>query len=523
MKTVVIGLLGTDRDSIKSKWSPTKSLCEQMNLTIDRFELLVQTGFQNVATELKEEIQSVSPNIKVNFYDVNFANGPWDFETVYRELRGFASDYPFDMDNEQYLIHISTGTHVARICLFLLCQSRYLPGKLIQSISSVYSPSKTGEHRIIDLDLSNYDQIAKHFVNEHLEGTEFLKDDIKIVNPAYNEMINEIEKISIRSKYPILLTGPTGSGKSKLANRIYDLKRQRNQISGKFVPVNCATLRGDHAMSALFGHSKGAFSGALAKRDGCLKRADKGLLFLDEIGELGLEEQAMLLKAIEEKKFTPLGADEETESEFQLIAGTNRNLREEVKQGNFRDDLLSRIDLWSYELPSLKDRMEDLEANIDHELKRYSEKNETRTIFNKEAFKYYLEFSKSPNALWKSNFRDLNASIIRMATLAEGGRITLEIVEKETRRLRNNWSQANDQDATSIENLLEKPTDLFDRLQLANVATICQKSKSAADAGRKLFDISRLDKTSKFNDTQRLSNFLKKFDLKFEQVKNWQK
>jgi transcriptional regulatory protein RtcR len=254
-----------------------------------------------------------------------------------------------------------------------------------------------------------------------------------------------------------------------------------------------------------------------------LKRADKGLLFLDEIGELGLEEQAMLLKAIEEKKFTPLGADEETESEFQLIAGTNRNLREEVKQGNFRDDLLSRIDLWSYELPSLKDRMEDLEANIDHELKRYSEKNETRTIFNKEAFKYYLEFSKSPNALWKSNFRDLNASIIRMATLAEGGRITLEIVEKETRRLRNNWSQANDQDATSIENLLEKPTDLFDRLQLANVATICQKSKSAADAGRKLFDISRLDKTSKFNDTQRLSNFLKKFDLKFEQVKNWQK
>jgi transcriptional regulatory protein RtcR len=356
-----------------------------------------------------------------------------------------------------------------------------------------------------------------------LEGTEFLKDDIKIVNPAYNEMINEIEKISIRSKYPILLTGPTGSGKSKLANRIYDLKRQRNQISGKFVPVNCATLRGDHAMSALFGHSKGAFSGALAKRDGCLKRADKGLLFLDEIGELGLEEQAMLLKAIEEKKFTPLGADEETESEFQLIAGTNRNLREEVKQGNFRDDLLSRIDLWSYELPSLKDRMEDLEANIDHELKRYSEKNETRTIFNKEAFKYYLEFSKSPNALWKSNFRDLNASIIRMATLAEGGRITLEIVEKETRRLRNNWSQANDQDATSIENLLEKPTDLFDRLQLANVATICQKSKSAADAGRKLFDISRLDKTSKFNDTQRLSNFLKKFDLKFEQVKNWQK
>ena len=100
----------------------------------------------------------------------------------------------------------------------------------------------------------------------------------------------------------MLLVGPTGAGKSFLARRIYELKRSRHQLDGRFVEVNCATLRGDGAMSALFGHVKGAFTGAQNAREGLLRAADGGMLFLDEIGELGADEQAMLLKAIEEKR-----------------------------------------------------------------------------------------------------------------------------------------------------------------------------------------------------------------------------
>src|SRR6185369_871819 len=109
---------------------------------------------------------------------------------------------------------------------------------------------------------------------------------------------------------------PTGAGKSRLARRIFELKKSRNLVKGEFVEVNSATLRGDAAMSALFGHVKGAFTGAVSDRPGLLRKADQGVLFLDEIGELGLDEQAMLLRAIEEKVFYPLGSDREASSDF---------------------------------------------------------------------------------------------------------------------------------------------------------------------------------------------------------------
>src|SRR5690606_27076206 len=102
--------------------------------------------------------------------------------------------------------------------------------------------------------------------------------------------IEQIERVVLSSRAPILLTGPTGSGKTRLARRIYELAHERRQVAGRFVEVNCATLRGDVAMSALFGHDKGAFTGAINKRAGLLLAADGGVLFLDEIGELGLDE-----------------------------------------------------------------------------------------------------------------------------------------------------------------------------------------------------------------------------------------
>src|SRR4029079_9293184 len=166
------------------------------------------------------------------------------------------------------------------------------------------------------------------------------------------------------SRAPILLMGPTGAGKSQLARRVFELQKSRRQIGGAFVEVNCATVRGDGAMSALFGHKKGAFTGANADRPGLLKTANKGVLFLDEIGELGADEQAMLLRALEEKLFLPLGADKETGSDFMLIAGTNKDLNTAVHRGQFRDDLLARINLWTFRLPGLRERLEDIEPNI---------------------------------------------------------------------------------------------------------------------------------------------------------------
>ena len=145
----------------------------------------------------------------------------------------------------------------------------------------------------------------------------------------------------------------------------------------------------------------------------------------------GRDEQAMLLRAIEEKKFFPLGADEESESHFELICGTSRDLEQAVGEGRFRSDLLARINLWAFQLPGLADRREDIEPNLEYELQRFAEKSGKHITFNKEARQIFMDFALDPGTLWRGNFRDLNAMITRMATLSSGGRIDKNVVRAE--------------------------------------------------------------------------------------------
>jgi transcriptional regulatory protein RtcR len=134
-------------------------------------------------------------------------------------------------------------------------------------------------------------------------------------------------------------------------------------------------------------------------------------LFLDEVGELGIDEQAMLLRALEEKCFLPVGSDKEFHSDFQLIAGTNRDLLVAVRNGRFREDLLARINLWTFQLPGLRDRREDIEPNLQFELEQFASKQGVNVTFNLEAWEGFLKFAASPEAAWSGNFRDLNAAV----------------------------------------------------------------------------------------------------------------
>ena len=369
---ILISLLGSTLDGAgKSRgisrwhvWRPSVALAMQNDLHFDRYHLIYQPKFSGLKDRIVEDISQCSPDTEV-IPEAIAMDDPWDFEEVYSKLYEYSRNHDFSGEEDNYYIHITTGSHVAQICLFLLNESHHLPGKLIQTHPGM---SPEGSYNIIDLDLSRYDMLAKRFAVERENDLDFLKSGIATKNQQFNELIETIERVAIRSAEPILLTGPTGAGKSQLARRIYELKKLNNQIKGEFVNINCATLRGDQAMSVLFGHKKGSFTGAVADRPGLLKKADGGILFLDEIGELGLDEQAMLLRAIEEKKFFPLGADSESESDFELICGTNRDLEESVNKGSFRSDLLARINLWDFQLPGLADRREDIEPNLEYEL-----------------------------------------------------------------------------------------------------------------------------------------------------------
>jgi transcriptional regulatory protein RtcR len=524
--TVVLGFVGSTLDSSKqgptrwNKWRPTVGLCMHQDLRVDRLELIHGVHHEGLARYVSRDIEGVSPETRVRLRPMDFVNA-WDFEEVYGKLLDFARDYPFDPEVEDYLVHITTGTHVAQICLFLLTEARYLPGRLLQTHpGSGPGVDAAGSWSVIDLDLSRYDSIATRFAAAAAEGTSFLKSGIETRNPAFNRLIDEIEQVAIRSRAPLLLMGPTGAGKSQLARRIFELKRVKRQASGAFVEVNCATLKGDSAMSALFGHRKGAFTGAAADRPGLLRTADGGLLFLDEIGELGLDEQAMILRAIEEKRFLPVGADKEVSSDFQLIAGTNRDLRQEVAAGTFRDDLFARLNLWTFELPALRDRREDIEPNLDYELDRFAEREGTRVNFNREGRRAFLDFATGPDALWSGNFRDLAASVTRMATFAPAGRIDVATVNAEKARLARLWSGASaapDELEALVGAEAMAAIDGFDRVQLAEVVRVCRRSRSLSEAGRSLFSASRARRASA-NDADRLRKYLQRFGLSWAAV-----
>ncbi len=525
-KTVVVGLLGTQLDLGKGpnrweRWRPSVSLCRFEDLVVDRFELLSQRRFDSLARQVSEDIASVSPETEVVIHDVPFRD-PWDFEEVYGRLHDFSRAYLFDPETEDYLVHMTTGTHVAQICLFLLAESHHIPGKLVQTAPPrrQRQGAGPGSYSIIDLDLSKYDRLASRFQLEQQADLSFLKSGIETRNERFNTLIERIERVSIASTAPILLTGPTGAGKSQLARRIYELKQRRRQVDGPFVEVNCATLRGDQAMSALFGHVKGAFTGAAKDRPGLLRSADGGVLFLDEIGELGLDEQAMLLRAVEEKRFLPVGTDEEVASDFQLIAGTNRDLLTRVQEGEFREDLLARINLWTFALPGLRDRREDIEPNLDYELESWTREAGSRVAFNKEARRRFLDFATGAGAAWSGNFRDFNAAVTRMATLAQGGRIDEALVAEEVERLRSGWSGGvTNELAFDLSRVLSRrrlaEIDEFDKAQLAYVVEVCTASSSLSEAGRRLFNVSRARRATT-NDADRLRKYLARFGLSWD-------
>ncbi len=535
--TVVIGSLGTrldvgSRQRRWVRWRPSICAVQQLDGPVARFELLHPPRYERQARQIQTDLAQISPGTEVRLHPQGLKD-PWDFEEVFAALHDFARAYPFQPEHEDYLLHITTGTHVYQICCFLLAESRHFPARLLQTEPT--HPGKDAEGnkipdpglvRVIDLDLSRYDAIASRFGQERRDAVSFLKAGIDTRNDAFNALIDRIERVALVSGDPILLVGPTGAGKTQLASRIAELKLRGpsgGDPKGPFMPVNCATLRGEMAMSALFGHVRGAFTGAQSDRKGLLRSADGGVLFLDEIAELGADEQAMLLRAVETGRFMPVGSDKEVQACFQLIAGTNRDLAEAVGDGSFRADLLARLDLWTFDLPGLAQRREDIEPNLDFELESLEREWGRRVTINAEARARFLAFASSPAAPWSRNFRDLNGAVRRMATLSDGGRIALPQVQEEQGRLERAWSGAAKEgdDIAALRALLGPERfaalDRFERVQLADVVAACRASPSLSAAGRELFAASRARRRS-VNDADRLRKYLAKFELTFSEI-----
>src|ERR1700744_3985985 len=223
-------------------------------------------------------------------------------------------------------------------------------------------------------------------------------------SPRIRNVLRMVDKLG-RCRWPVLLLGETGTGKEVVARSIHQI-----QPVSPFVTIDCSSLVGPLMESELFGHVKGAFTGAVAPKTGLIEVADGGTAFFDEIGELPLHRQAKLLRVLQEKEFRPVGSLVHKRSDFRVIAATNRDLAKEVEKGTFRQDLFYRLNVVNLRLAPLRDRKEAIPAPIAHFLIRHG-KGHTLT---QETLEGMLSYD------WPGNVRELENCIQHMVAINTG-------------------------------------------------------------------------------------------------------
>ncbi|PJB78877.1 MAG: two-component system response regulator [Acidobacteria bacterium CG_4_9_14_3_um_filter_49_7] len=247
-------------------------------------------------------------------------------------------------------------------------------------------------------------------------------------SPRMNSILNTAARAA-RTDVPVLILGESGTGKELLARTIHSLSPRRPK---PFVPVNCASLNVGVLESELFGHEKGAFTGAASVRTGRFETASGGSLFLDEIGDVPMEVQVKLLRVLQEKEIERVGGNKRVPVDFRLICATNRSLEEAMENGQFREDLFYRINVVTLSIPPLRERKEDLPGLIEHFLKSWTHQYGISVQgFSPQVYRKLLQYN------YPGNIRQLNNIIQRAVVLSRGDSIDsieLEIPESDAKR-----------------------------------------------------------------------------------------
>ncbi len=234
-------------------------------------------------------------------------------------------------------------------------------------------------------------------------------------SPRMKECLERVAMVA-PTEATVLILGESGTGKELIANALH---QGSNRSEARFIKVNCAALPETLLESELFGHEKGAFTGAVARKPGRFELADCGTIFLDEIGELSQSTQAKLLRVLQEREFEPLGSTKTVKVDIRIITATNRNLAEDVKKGEFREDLFYRLNVVPIELPGLRERKEDIPLLIEHFLKIYNDKNGRNVLgFHPRAIDAMMRYS------WPGNIRELENVVERAVILTRDEYVT---------------------------------------------------------------------------------------------------
>jgi len=242
------------------------------------------------------------------------------------------------------------------------------------------------------------------------------------------EVLGLIEKVAA-SDVTVLITGESGTGKEMVAETIV----QSSPRHGKpFIKLNCAAIPTELLESQMFGHERGAFTGAVSRQEGCFERADKGVLFLDEIADMSLVTQTKVLRVLQEQRFERIGGKDSLQVDVRILAATNKDLLEEIRRGRFREDLFYRLNVVEIRIPPLRERMEDLPALIDFFLQGFAKKyNKTDLALNETGAQVLQEYE------WPGNIRELRNIVERAVVLSRGPRIGPEDFPEKLRKREN--------------------------------------------------------------------------------------
>jgi DNA-binding NtrC family response regulator len=253
-------------------------------------------------------------------------------------------------------------------------------------------------------------------IKKSLENEEVILGNSKAINGIL-EIIDRVAPIETR----VLITGENGTGKELVAKALHK-KSSRNDKA--FIEVNCAAIPNELIESELFGHEKGSFTGAFQQRIGKFELANKGTIFLDEIGDMSLQAQAKVLRAIEDSKIERVGGAKKIEVDVRIIAATNKNLKEEIEKGNFREDLFHRLNVIPIHIPPLRERTDDIPILVEHFTKEILNKHKKPLIqFSQDAIKYFQGLQ------WSGNIRELRNTVERIIILVDNKIISKKDIE----------------------------------------------------------------------------------------------
>lgn len=379
-------------------------------------------------------LESTTECVETDLYSIALSS-PIDYADIYEKVSAELKQARLPSDNVELTFHLSPGTPAMAAIWIILAKTRF-PAKLIQT-------SKEQGCQQVDFFFDLANEFLPEFLQRSSERIKRLSDSQSETAPEFNKIIFRCaemnEQVALARKVaahdvPVLILGETGTGKELFAEAIHAASNRKVK---PFIAVNCGAIPRELANSELFGHRKGAFTGADSNRLGHFREAEGGTLFLDEIGDLPLDSQVRLLRALQQQEITPVGESKSIKTNVRILAATHRNLGEDVADGRFREDLFHRIAVGIINLPALRQRGEDVDLLIGCFLAKVNADAEGKPeAQHKELSVEAKKILRSHP--WPGNVRELYHTILRAAIWSSDSVIEAKDIERSLLTIRRN-------------------------------------------------------------------------------------